>query len=660
MRGGLLLALGLAAALAACAQRQVMREGVLLPYEEAAHRDLERARSALEEGDPAQAVATLERFGSELAESRRLDQALLLLGEAQLALGAPEQAAQSFRRVLVERPRSRLAPEAAYRAAEVYRQLGRPGLARTVLADAPFRRAPEALRARMYRLLADLARELGDYPEAVRALALVRREATDEDTLREVDLELEELLRDRLRDAELVELADRLPRGPVYDRALLERTRRALARGDYGEALAALDRLPRRLRPVDERERQRLRERVERAAETTVYPIGLALPLSGPYAAFGAAALRGVVLGLEVFADPPGRYRLAIRDTAGDPERAKETMRELAREGVRAIIGPVRSSVAAESAPEAQLSQIPLLTLAKREQVSQAGAYVFRLGVAPSDQVAMLAEYALRSGPTGRFAILYPRDPQGVAFKNLFWDEMELRGGSIVGVEGYPPDAVDFQEAIRKLVGLHYLTDEERQYVEERDRLLKRPLENSERLAAPELQDLPPYVDFDALFIPDLADRVALVLPQLRFYDVADVILLGPNDWNHPRLVEIAGRDARGAVFAGAFHAASRDPEVQRFVSAYFEAYGEAPDLFAATGYDAAVLLRGAIQRNGHPSSVALQRELLQADGFRGVTGLSGFDSGGAPQRSLRLLKVRRGAIVESSDSPASGVLPGP
>ena len=51
----------------------------------------------------------------------------------------------------------------------------------------------------------------------------------------------------------------------------------------------------------------------------------------------------------------------------------------------------------------------------------------------------------------------------------------------------------------------------------------------------------------EAYLVADVAERVALILPQLSFYDIQDVILLGPDDWNDPRLVEIAGRDARGA-----------------------------------------------------------------------------------------------------------------
>jgi len=202
------------------------------------------------------------------------------------------------------------------------------------------------------------------------------------------------------------------------------------------------------------------------------------------------------------------------------------------------------------------------------------------------------------------------------------------------------------QPEIRRLVGLYYLTPKERELVAERDQLLKRPSENLERLAEPELAELPPYVDFDALFIPDVADRVGLILPQLRFYDIADVILIGPADWNDPRLLEIAGRDARGAVFAAAFHPESQDPNVQDFVASFYSAYGARPDLSAAIGYDAAALVRAGVTRMGHPSSRQVRELLFELRAFRGVSGLAGFDDDGVPRRQLQLLSVSRDRIV--------------
>ena len=632
--------------LGGCTPSQVMRDGTQVPYEQAADADLQRAREAIDERRFTQAIALLDPFLTELRSSRRADEALFLLAEAHHRSNDTERSVLALRRLLDRHPRSRFAPKATLRAAERYRDLGRPEIGRRLLANAPFDRAPTELRASMHRLYADLARAEGEYGEAALALALSRRDTEDADELAALDMELGELIGDRLHDAELADLVGRLPRGPVFDRVVLELAGRQLGRGDFEAALDSLARLPQRLRPVDERIRDRLRKRALSGSQTAVYMIGLALPLSGPYAPFGASVLRGVVQALEVFNETPGRFHLALRDTHGLPEDAVLAVRELIDEDVRVIIGPMRSVSAAAAAPVANRAAVPLLTMASRRDVPFLGDYVFRLGLDTDAQVKALVDCAVGQLQARRLAVLYPRDAYGTAFKNAFWDEVERQGGEIVGVEGYDPHAVDMQTEIRKLVGLEYMIEEEIELVAERDRLSKRRAENAERLAElAELQDLPPHVDFDALFIPDAAAKAGLILPQLRFYDIRDVRSLGPHDWNNEALPRIAGRHARGSVFVDGFYAQSPDPRVSDFVAEFQGQFGVTPDSAAARGYDAARLVRTIIEASGHLSSRRLRDELLNVASFAGVSGLTAFDEVGGPRVRLQLLTVARGAI---------------
>jgi ABC-type branched-subunit amino acid transport system substrate-binding protein len=376
-------------------------------------------------------------------------------------------------------------------------------------------------------------------------------------------------------------------------------------------------------------------------------PIGVALPLSGPYAGYGWSALRGIVLGFGTYDRSPGGFRIHLRDTQGETEGASRAVQALFSEGVVAVLGPLRSATAAAVATDAEETRVPLLTLARGEDLATLGSWVFRLGVTRADQTRVLARYAIERRGARRLAILYPEDEYGSAYKNLFWDEVEEQGAEIVGVESYAPDAVDMQAPIRRLVGLGYLTPRERQLIEERDRLARRPLENAERLADPELAELPPYVDFDALFIPEAAQKVGLILPQLRFYEVRNVLLLGVSAWNDRKLVEIAGRDAEGAVFTDAFFPRSEFALVQEFSSRYYAAYGEEPDALAAEGYDAASMLRSILSENAVFSRTRVRDALLRVRDFRGVSGLTSVDEFGGTRKSLYLLTVRRGEISE-------------
>ena len=647
------LALALGLVLLSCAEPTVVRNGAQLPLERAAESDLDSARAFLAKKQPAKAEEVLNRFLTELAGSKRTDEALLLLGDAQLAQGKKEAAAASWQRVVEEYPKSDRQVEAAMKAAQVYQKLERPADGRAVLARADVDRTDAATRAKLYRQDAELARSLGDWPEVVRGLALARRDTSDPAELTEIDVEISDLIEVRLNESDLVALEPRLPRGPVYDRVGLEIARRALARDDVRAARAALDNLPRRLSEGDEAERALLLARAADMAGEASATLGLVLPLSGPYAKVGESMLRGVVLAAGLYDQKPSQLHLVVRDSGGEAARAASAVSELAAAGVTAVIGPVRSAETIAAAPPAESAHIPLLSFARRDDIAALGDYVFRLGLTPGDQAAALVHWCMQARGCKRFAILYPADEYGTSFKNMFWDAVEAQGGSVVGVERYKPGAVDWQPEIKRLVGLAGISHEQQALVDERNKLRRHAADNADKLALAKYQGLPPYVDFDAVFIPDDAPSVGLILPQLRFFDVRDAVYLGGSGWNDPMLVKIAGRESTRAVFTDEFFVSSARPEVAEFVRRYAAAYGGAPDEYAAEGYDTAALLRFVLAGSDTPSGQVLRDRLLRVSGFPGVSGVQAFDGSGGAKKSLEFLTVRENAIVATTPPAA-------
>jgi ABC-type branched-subunit amino acid transport system substrate-binding protein len=620
------------AVVGACAAPVVVRDGRPVPVAVVVDEDLARVRADLDAGRLEEARIRLERLVEEVPRGPRVDEALFLLGEVYARQGNQEQAIITYRRVIDRAPRGLWAPLAHLRLAELYRASGRPELAR--------------------HMLAELALEGGHDAEALRWLAYQRRDLVEEEEIARLESTVDELLsEERLSDVELRRLDHQVPPGPVHDLLVLELARRSVDAGDPPSAEMWLERLPARLRPAEEAKRSALLERLGRDAVGPGAPLGIALPLTGPYGRYGWSTLQGIVLGLGIYGDAPNGFQVHVRDTRGEPELAARAVQELRREGAVAVLGPLRSAETEAAAPEAQAGGIPLLAFAQREDLPMLGGWVFRLGVTRSDQVRVLVRYAIERKGLRRFAVLYPKDGYGTVYKNLFWDEVERMGGEVVGIEGYPPDAVDVQLPIRRLVGLEYLTDKEQGLIRERDRLRRRPAENAEQLASPEFADLPPYVDFDALFIPEAAQRVGLILPQLRFYDILDVLLMGPSGWNDRSLVEIAGRDAEGVVFSDVFFPDSDFPFVQEFVSAYYAAYGEEPDALAAEGYDAASLLRDVLTGDVASSRARARTALLGVRNFPGVSGVTSFDETGGTRKNLYILTIRRGEIAQLDDT---------
>jgi ABC-type branched-subunit amino acid transport system substrate-binding protein len=327
-------------------------------------------------------------------------------------------------------------------------------------------------------------------------------------------------------------------------------------------------------------------------------------------------------------------------------------MEELVTEKVAAIIGPL---VGAEYAASlAQENGIPIITITQKEKITEIGDNVFRNFLTPEMQVKRLVTFAAEYLEVQNFAILYPEEKYGATFMNLFWDEVVQSGGRIVGVESYDPAHTDFAASIKKLVGLYYEVPPE---LEE----IVRPPTEEEALKPedePEMDSVSEgqrkeeeepeaIVDFEAIFIPDAPTKTGLIVPQLAFYDVEDVYLLGTNLWHHPKLIEMARDYVQGAIMPDGFFSGSRSVRIQNFVDEFVSTYGEKPGFIEATTFDTAAMLFDIISRPEVRTRTAIREELLAVSDFPGVTGLTSFDETGDALKELSLLQIEGSRFVE-------------
>ncbi|MDD4391727.1 MAG: penicillin-binding protein activator [Desulfobacterales bacterium] len=387
--------------------------------------------------------------------------------------------------------------------------------------------------------------------------------------------------------------------------------------------------------------------------------IGCLLPLSGPYEIYGQRALKGVELALSVLLNAHGDFplNLIIRDTASDSEKAIETVKQFADEHVAAIIGPV---IAAEAAAgEAQRQGIPIVTLTQKRGITQTGDYVFRHFITPEMQVDALVNYCISDLGIKRFTMLYPEEPYGIAFMNLFWDRVISAGGEVTGVESYQSSQTDFADSIKKLAGLFYklpeaLKPDPEDFTEE---ALPEPLNKSagpdedEETVQPGAlsgsEETKPVIDFDAIFIPDSPKKAGLIIPQLAFYDITDVYLLGTNLWHSGQLIQMAGQYAQKAILPDGFFADSSSAETRKFVSLFREVYGEEPGFMEAIAYDTTMMLFDMVRNPEIQSRKQLRDQLADMKAVDGVTGSTSFDQSGEAVKQLYLLRIKGNKFIE-------------
>jgi len=345
--------------------------------------------------------------------------------------------------------------------------------------------------------------------------------------------------------------------------------------------------------------------------------IGCLLPLSGPFAAYGQEVLNGITLGMVSTPMDRAKIEVIIRDTAGTPEKALDELEALVnKRKVVGIIGPLSSKTAAFISEKAQELGVPMIALTQRRDIVKTGDMVFRNFLTPAQEINSLIQVAMDQLGLERFGILYPDNAYGRFCMNLFWDKLDEMGGSVTAIESYSPDVTDFADQIKKMGGLY----------------------NKRKTIANE--EIPPLIDFDAVFIPDTYQRVAMIAPQLAFHDVLGVRLIGTRLWHSPKLLEMARNYLQGAVFSSGFVADSEDPRIMAFVNDYRNNFGAIPGILAANGYDTICLLKTILAENDPKTRDNLRQALLDMPVFEGVTGPFSFDTDGEALKMPLLLTI--------------------
>lgn len=590
---------------------------------------LQRALDHYHAGKLNEAAGLLRGFAVSQPDSPLLDKAYYYLAMIHRDLGEPVVALDYLNRAA---PEGEDSPSRLLLHSELMLATGNTILAVDQLLGADIR--SWSLPDRQERELA-LAAAFLALDEPHRALYFHYRALLTEgrETPREILARVYTLLSDRFDDAALAETAFMYAETPVGSLAMLHLGWRALAAGQKELArqwaaavMAAPAGFPYRDEALTLQSQLSDPSQLQRA-------IGVLLPLSGRYAAFGEQVRRGMELAQETL-QTSLPIRFIYRDTAGDELVAAQQVAELAiAERVLAIAGPLVGNAAAGAARRANQEQVPLLTLSQREGLAASSLYVFRNSLTPQLQVRALVEYAVGERGFTRFGILSPQTRQGELFAEMFREELLRRGVVLVAAQSYKTDQTDFRYQVRLLQG--------------RDPGKPDEDEDEDEVAADgdDAKQTPP--PFQALFLPDYADRVGLIAPQLVFYGLERVQLLGTNGWNDADLPRIGRQFVEGAVFTDGFFKHSPYPFVREFGERFFNKYAAEPGILEAQGFDIATILLTLADRPDVRSREDLRRALAQMPTFPGVTGATRFDALGEADKILFLLQIQNGNIVQ-------------
>ena len=295
-------------------------------------------------------------------------------------------------------------------------------------------------------------------------------------------------------------------------------------------------------------------------------------------------------------------------------------------------------------ASKANELNVPTLALSQRSGITETGPTVFRNALTSTMQVRHLVRTAMEDLGMKKFGILYPNDPYGVEFANIFWDEVLARGGQVTAVQSYSNKETDFRLPIQRLVGTYYGEARDDEY-----RVRARELQNSDKKRSVRQSNLenvlPPIADFDALFVPDSAKALGQISAMLAYNDVKGVKLLGTNIWNTPGLAKRLGNAGSNVIFVDSYLSAGESQERARFINEYKALFNEEPSLIEIQAYDSALILRQLVA-GGAGSREELTSKLTKLQNFPGVLGALNMSPEREIERPVVTLTISNGEVA--------------
>ncbi len=343
-------------------------------------------------------------------------------------------------------------------------------------------------------------------------------------------------------------------------------------------------------------------------AEETIKIGGLG-PLTGPLAIYGVTATNGSKLAFEEINKNGGilgkQVEFVLFDEKGDSTEAVTAYNRLVDEGIVALVGDITSKPSLAVAEIAAQDNMPMITPTGTQfNITEAGPNVFRVCFTDPYQGVILASLAKNNLNAKTVAIMVNNSSDysdGVA--EAFIKEAERLGLQIVAKEGYAEGDKDFRAQLTKIASTNP----------------------------------------DVLLVPDYYEQVALITTQAREVGVNSTFV-GPDGWDG--VAKALDASAYGAVensyFTNHYSVEDQNEKVQNFLKAYREKYNDEPSAFSALSYDAAYLVKEAIEKAGSTDKDAVVKAMKESD-FAGVTGHLRFDEKNNPVKAVTVLKVVNG-----------------
>lgn len=327
--------------------------------------------------------------------------------------------------------------------------------------------------------------------------------------------------------------------------------------------------------------------------------VGAIFGLSGSTAIYGQPQQQAVQLAVDEineanYLGDGTTLNIIFEDAASDQQQAITAMTKLVeQDDVTAVLGPTLSSEAFAADPVAQDDGTPVMGVSNTAAgITDMGEFVFRNSLPESTVIPGTIAQAKDILGLERVGILYGNDDDFTfSGYEAFVDALEANDIEITTEETFAKGDVDFNAQLTNIIA----------------------------------------TEPDAIVVSALAAEASPIMTQARALGYEGPII-GGNGFNSPALITETGEPAEGLIVGAAWNIASPNPLSTRFTDMYTEAYGGAPDQFAAQAYTGAWLMATAIRCADSADQMAVRDALASISDFETPLGAFSFMEDRNPQ----------------------------
>jgi hypothetical protein len=319
-------------------------------------------------------------------------------------------------------------------------------------------------------------------------------------------------------------------------------------------------------------------QRLDSSTRLSMDGIGVILPLTGEKGSFGQKTL----LGLDIALKGVGRdIEIYTKDSFDSPSVGAQAVRDLIQQHrVPLIIGGLFPESARAEYLEAKKWGVLFISLAPvhipRDEKNH---LLIEIQGSIESQVSALVTNEMLSRFGKRVGVIYPQGDAGKAYADEFWRAALKTNMQITSMAAYPKGTLDFRETIKHFLGLRFPRERSEELEVFRDTYAH------ERSSIRRIQNLPPSIDFDWVFVASYPNEAKALVPTFGYYDAKNLKVFGGPSWTSRTIVKEQKN-------LGRLYMVGEDPgNTNLDLSKKFqESYDKPPTLLEMLGFDAAVI----------------------------------------------------------------------